>query len=442
MRRKKIRRITFMLALLLSLTVWGVAGSVRCRKYEARIGAAQQRALLQTGEYLDSMETALQKAVCAGTPAMLGALSAQLYAQSVGAKTGLAALSSGETDLWSLQKFLSQVGAYTEALSRRVSAGETLGAEDRETLRALLGYAESLSAQFAYMAQLMDAGQFSFDEAAFAAGDPPADTVSYAGAAADAEESMHDFPTLIYDGPYSDHMTEKTSALLSRAAQVSLSQAKARAAAALGVRERQLIEEDEAGGKLPVYRFCAGSARVAVTCAGGYVAYILSDDAVGEEKLRPAEAMDAAAAFLARVGYENMEPTYFVNENGVCIVNFAYCADGYVCYPDLIKVGISLGDGHVVSMDARDYLMNHIPRAIPAAALTPGAAQAALSPELTVKKTARAVIPTPGGYEKYAYEFLCADAAGQDVLVYVDTTTGQEDDILILLYADGGTLTK
>ncbi len=51
-------------------------------------------------------------------------------------------------------------------------------------------------------------------------------------------------------------------------------------------------------------------------------------------------------------------------------------------------------------------------------------------------------IPPGGGYEKYAYELLCADADGQDVLIYVDTLTGQEDDILLLLYADGGALTK
>ena len=52
------------------------------------------------------------------------------------------------------------------------------------------------------------------------------------------------------------------------------------------------------------------------------------------------------------------------------------------------------------------------------------------------------MIPTEGGGEQFAYELLCEDDAGKHVLIYVDTVTGEEDDILILLYADGGTLTK
>ena len=70
------------------------------------------------------------------------------------------------------------------------------------------------------------------------------------------------------------------------------------------------------------------------------------------------------------------------------------------------------------------------------------AAAASVAPGLRVENVSRAVIPTGGGYEKYAWELRCADETGQDVLVYIDTSTGQEDDILILLYADGGALTK
>ena len=61
---------------------------------------------------------------------------------------------------------------------------------------------------------------------------------------------------------------------------------------------------------------------------------------------------------------------------------------------------------------------------------------------LTVKDMSLAVIPSPYGTECFTYELLCEDGYGQDVLVYKDVVTGKEDDILILLYSDGGTLTK
>ena len=43
---------------------------------------------------------------------------------------------------------------------------------------------------------------------------------------------------------------------------------------------------------------------------------------------------------------------------------------------------------------------------------------------------------------KDCYEFRCVNDSGQEFLVYIDTATGMEDNILILLHADGGILTK
>jgi germination protein YpeB len=444
-RRKKIRAAAFCAALLAALLVWGIRGSVQTKALRYRVRAAQERALLQTGEYLSGMEASLQKAACAVGPSMLGTLCAELRTQATGAKTSLAALSSGDTELYNLYKFLSQVSAYTESLSRRAAAGETLGEKDSASLRALTEYARSLSQQFGYMSDLLEAGLFSFEaiDRTLAETDAvSADTVSYLSAASDAEESMKDFPTLIYDGPFSDHISEKESALLKEAGEISSAEAARKAAAALETEARLLTEAAPAAGRLPTWNFYKDGVRAAVTVRGGYLAYLLSDRAAGEEKLSAREAIAAAGAFLEKNGYPSMESTYYVNENGVCVINFAYRDGDYLCYPDLIKVGVSLTDGSVVSMDARDYLMNHYAREIPAEAVSRAQAAASAAPDLQVKKTSRAVIPTAGGYEKYCWELLCADAAGQDMLVYVDTETGQEDDILILLYADGGAMTR
>ncbi len=434
-----------MLAVFGVMLAWGIAGSVTAKQYRRQAELAQQRALIQTCEYLDSMETSLQKAACASTPAMLSTLSAELRTEATGAKESLAALSSGETQLYHMYKFLSQVSCYTDALRQKVSAGESLQAEDRQTLASLLTYARNLSAQFGYMADLLDAGLFSFEEIKHElteADNRSADMVSYLSAAADAEDSMQDFPTLIYDGPYSDHITEKSSELLKASPPVSAADAKTKASALLGETENLLISAGATAGRLPTYDFYKERTRVSVTVNGGYPAYILSDITAGEARINMDEALDIAADYLTKIGYTNMAPTYSMCENGVCIANFAFTEGEYICYPDLIKVGVSLSDGAVVSMDARDYLMNHISREIPAETVSAQAAAAAVCAGLQVQRIARAVIPTGGGYEKYAWELKCADGAGQDVLVYIDTATGQEDDILILLYADGGALTK
>ena len=443
-RRTKIRIIGFMVALVTVLTVWAVWASVKAKRYRAQLSLTQQRALTQICEYLDAMETDLQKAAYATSPVMLASIASDLQAQARGAKNSLAALDAGGTQQDRMYKFLSQAGEYTASLSRKAGAGEAVTDGERETLGRLREYASSLSAQFDYMAQLSQAGEFSF---AVKLPDPPqtesADgPVYYSDACADAENGLADLPTLLYDGPYSDTLLNRTSLLLKQSAQISADEAKRKAAAVLGADPRELIGEGDARGAIPVYRYYKGDTHVAVTKNGGFIAYILSDRTGAEQKLTQEDALRAAAAFLEKAGYEGMVSSYAFAENGVCVVSFVYALGEYRCYPDLIKVGISVTDGEVVSMDARDYLMNHVPRTVPAAAVSPKEAMASLSAALKVKSFGKAVIPTEGGQEKYAYEFLCTDAAGQDVLVYVDTVTGAEDDILLLLYADGGALTK
>ena len=111
-------------------------------------------------------------------------------------------------------------------------------------------------------------------------------------------------------------------------------------------------------------------------------------------------------------------------------------------YADLIKVGIALDTGNVVAVDARGYLTNHCKRDLPETAVSLSKAKAKLSSELTVISTAKALIPTEYGKEKLCYEFHCRDSENQEILIYIDVETGTEADILLLLYSDGGVLTR
>ena len=86
--------------------------------------------------------------------------------------------------------------------------------------------------------------------------------------------------------------------------------------------------------------------------------------------------------------------------------------------------------------------MNHHKRNIPGFKLTPEEVIKDIPSSLKVKEVSAAVIPTRGTSEKYTYELFCEDTDGQHILIYKDIETGEEADILILLYSDNGTLTK
>ena len=150
-RRNRIRAVSFLLALIGALTVWGVTATVQAKRYRAQARVTQQRALTLLGEYTDTMETTLLKATYAATPGMLERLAADLQTLSLGAKTSLAALDSGETALYNMYKYLSQVGEYTDALGQKMRRGEAVTAQERENLASLTETAKRLSAQLRYM---------------------------------------------------------------------------------------------------------------------------------------------------------------------------------------------------------------------------------------------------------------------------------------------------
>ena len=444
-RRGKIRIGAFSAALFAAMLAWAATATVKAERYGRTLRLNDQQALTQLCEYFDNIEVGLTKSLYANSDNMLSVLSSDLQKQAVGAKTSLSALSTGDAAMLNTYKFLSQVGEYTAALNRKAAAGGTFAPEDRATLEKLLGYAAALSTRFDRMAELMNGNYFSFealDQSMAGVEKGSEQMVSFMDTAAEAEDSMTNFPTLIYDGPFSDNILSKESELLKNARPVSPAAAREKVCGYLGAQDGDVTEDGETGGRLAAYTFRVNGKAAAVTKNGGYLAYVLSDARPGSSKLTDTDAIENAAAFLYNVGYRGLMSTYYSVHDGVCTVNFACVQDGWTCYPDLVKVGVSLSDGGIVTLDASDYLMNHVERALPEIAVSAEEAAAGVAETLTVKRASLAVIPTSGGGESFAHELLCETENGQDVLVYKDVTTGKEDDILILLYSDHGVLTK
>lgn len=86
--------------------------------------------------------------------------------------------------------------------------------------------------------------------------------------------------------------------------------------------------------------------------------------------------------------------------------------------------------------------MNHKPRTLKAPVYSADRARQVLSPYLSVQSVAAALIPSGGMEELSCYEFHCTGQKNEDILVYINTETLAEEQLLILLKTDGGTLTK
>jgi germination protein YpeB len=107
----------------------------------------------------------------------------------------------------------------------------------------------------------------------------------------------------------------------------------------------------------------------------------------------------------------------------------------------LIKIGVALDNGEILSFDARGYITNHTTRQLGEPAISEDEARSKLSERLTAKKGKLCVIPSDGQNEIYCWEFEGQDQNGMNVLVYINAQTGKEERILLLQISENGILT-
>ena len=439
-RRAMVRTISFIVALIVALTAAAIGGYNASRRYRTTIEYAYQRALAELTETIGNIDITLEKGQYAATAKQMQGLSSKLWREAGYAKGALSRLPIDGTPLETTYKFLSQVGSFCMALSDKVSAGGELTEEERAALDQLANYASSLSDSLTQMSSDLENGALTFGKtrAVLLSDSQTAALPDISSGFREMEEGFTDYPTLIYDGPFSDHIQQQSPRYLEGMPAVSVDQALAAAVKATGV--QNLEYDGNTDGRLPCYNFVGESITASVTQAGGVPDYFLNARALGEPTLTVEQAVDRAKRALSDRGLSGFVMRYYSMDNGVVTVNFAATQDGVVCYPDLIKIGVAMDLGDVVSYDAKGYIENHTERTLPAPEVSEEQARAALSPRLTPESHAMAVVPSEGLSEVYCHEFLCRGQDDEQVLVYIDAQTGMEEQILILLQSDTGVL--
>lgn len=441
-RRGTVRKYSYLFALIAALAIWGAVNMVKLNSTERQMTASHERALTQLGTYMDTISTSLDKSVYASTPKMMSSISSEVWRASTAAKASLSEITDGKAELSSLYKFLSQVGEYTMSLNEKAAEGKKLTDEENQNLYKLKNYAGKINNRVSYLIDEEQSGGLNFENVKTTLADKN-DKLELNTELENTQQVMTDYPTLLYDGPFSENVDTGKSQLTEGLDEVTKEAAADKAAKFLGTTAQNVYFMNESDGNLPCYVFYNANNTVSVTKKGGLISYMLCSDFAGESTISAEAAIKRAKDFLTDCGYSNMKESYYAVNDGICTVNFAYEDKGVVCYPDLVKVGISMENGHVMSFDSTGYLMNHHARDVKKSyAYTEETGKKRLNGSLTVKSVQHAFIPTKSNSEVYTIEYLCTSTDGSDVLVYLNPATGNEEEILLLQYSDGGVLTK
>ena len=434
-----VKFISFLLVAIFIASGFAVKEHKQSQRYMLMVENQYSRAFEQLNSSLNNISIAMQKVSYVSSAKKMGALSAEIFSEAELAKSALSELPMGQSNTSTIYRFLSQVGNYALSVSKDITSENGVSDKQREELKWLSQTAQTVTNV------INDAGieYNNSQEWAQIIEKNLSELINDEGLATSLtqlEENLSDYPTLIYDGPYSDHILQKEPLMTTAAKEYSLDEALNVAKRVAG--EDTLKFEDMQYGKIECFRFKDDSVNIAVSKLGGYVIYMRKNRAIGENLLSYEQALLKAKRFLNEIEIGNMTDTYFYTDNGICVINFAYIDGQTICYTDLIKVGVAMDTGEIMLLETAGYITNHTERSFKTSDFTEEQAAQKISSDLEISETSLALIPTDAGGEVRCYEFLCKTQENQEILIYINILTLEEEQIYILLKNDGGTLVK
>lgn len=451
--RRWIIPVVIGLLALAAVGSWGYNQRLANRNLENFLNNKYQRAFFDMTGQVQNIEVLLSKSMVAADPRLDTSLLMDIRQQAAFAQSNLGQLPLNDALAGRTTKFFTQVGDYAASLSKQVGRGGAIDAEHWEILNSLYRQSLELNQELQGMQYKVAQNNFYFGELVRQVRknlQKNPDNLAQNDFQA-LDQRMQQYPALIYDGPFSEHLERTEPRNLRDAAEIGAGEANNKALSFIdrqqGV-DYQAAVTESTGGRIPAYRVEVSPAGggdsdrilMDISKKGGKLIWLINGRSVGSRSLDINAARQKALDYLKNNGFGDMKATYFLHHENSATFNLAALQNGVVLYPDLIKVTVALDNGEITGVETSGYLMSHQRRDLPAAGISREQALAGLNPRLQAQGGNLVLIPLGAEEEKLAYEFQ--GRLGEDnYLVYVNALDGREENVLKLLETPNGTLT-
>lgn len=406
------------------------------------------QAFYELVSYVQNVENYLAKSMISTTPEHGAETLTHVWREANLAQTYLAQLPLTNNELSNTAKFLNQVSDYSYSLSRKNIYNEELTEEELDNLKTLHDYSVELENTLNQLSNEMFEGTLTWSELTKEEDINLAQQVSNISqdSFGSVEENFHEYAGLIYDGAFSEHITNAEKKGLT-GDEIGEDKAKQIAIEFVG---NDTIQEINSNGfsenaDIPAYDFYIKTKNdvdvvISISKKGGHIIFMNSNRNVEAEVITIEQANEKGKEFLNAHGFVDMKETYYLKESGIVTINYAYYKNDVTVYPDLIKLKVALDNGEVLGLETTGYLNSHADRTFATPKITKEEAKENLNKKIELQSEALAIIPT-----EWKTELLCWEFKGKvddtDFLVYINAETGREEDILIIVNTPNGTLT-
>ena len=450
-RLKDRHMLTLVVSLIAVIVIMGVVIYKKQTEYRQAMENSYNMAFFELVDYVQNVENFLAKSLISTTPEHGAETLTNVWREANLASSYLSQLPISTNELANTAKFLNQVSDYSYSLSRKNIYNESLSQEDLDNLKQLHDYSVELENTLNQLSSDMAEGRISWGEltkkgsVAFAT---QVDNISQSSFK-NIEENFQKYAGLIYDGAYSEHITTAEKMGLT-GEDITEEEAKQKAIEFIGqdrieeIHSNGLIEN----GNIAVYDFYAklkdaeeeNIYSVSISKKGGHVVLSNYNRSIEAEILTQEEADAKGKEFLEQKGFSGMKETYYLKQDGIVTINYAYMQDDVIMYPDLIKLKIALDNGEVLGIETTGYLNSHHERDLSQPQISIEEAKKTLNKNLEIMSEGLAMIPTEWRTEVLCYEFK-GKVDDTEFLVYINAENGREENILVIINTPNGTLT-
>ncbi len=382
-----------------------------------------ERSFYDTIEQVDNIDLNLSKILASRDGGAIQKYLVNTAINSELAESDIQALPLHDESKFYTAKLINQIGDYAKYLNNKLIDGEGLSEKDREGLVRL--YEANLSLKNALQKITSEmGGNYSFTELDKANTDD-----ILLGTLGELENLSVQYPELIYDGPFSDGLLDRTVKGI-KGKEISFDEAKEMFAKMFNDYSFSSIEPaGETSASINCYNIQGetddGILFAQISKVGGNLIMFAYSGSCNNTVVSEEQAIENAQKFIEKMQIKNMQEVWLNLTGNVYTINFVGEQNGTIIYPDMIKVRVCAETGDVIGLEATEYYTNHTARTIGVPVISKGQAKQNLADEMVVKGVRKALVPIGNQSEKLCYEFY-GEINGQTYYVYIDAINGKQ----------------
>ena len=249
-----------------------------------------------------------------------------------------------------------------------------------------------------------------------------------------------DYPTMIYDGPFSDSVVNQKVKGLS-GAEIS----KEDAYKVVDKKFKNISNlkyNGQTNGKFKTYNFSLLNSDgqklfVQTTKVGGKILTASSTVKSGMDNISFEKAQKIAIDFAKENDVEDASVVWSEEFDSQAYFNIAPKQNGIILYPDLVKVKIDMENGNVIGYDSMTYWTNHTKRNLGTAKVSKESARAEVDDSFETSDGRLVLAPLDYNREVLCWEFEC-QRNGSTYYIYINAESGIEENILKVVETSDG----